>query len=69
IGCKVLNKKNHFLGLVEDIKNFGAGDLLDIHNDGKKNFYIPMDDDNLVNVDLLTKIIIVDPIDGLLDII
>jgi hypothetical protein len=28
-----------------------------------------MDDDNLVNVDLLKKIIIVDPINGLLDII
>ena len=69
IGCKVLNKQNHFLGVVEDIKNFGAGDLLDIRNEGKKNFYIPMDDDNLVNVDLLKKIIIVDPINGLLDII
>ncbi|MDC0226504.1 ribosome maturation factor RimM [Alphaproteobacteria bacterium] len=46
IGCKVLNKQNHFVGTVEDIKNFGAGDLLDIHHDGKKNFYIPIDDAN-----------------------
>jgi 16S rRNA processing protein RimM len=67
IGCKVLNKQNYILGVVEDVKNFGAGDLLDVHNQQKKNFYIPMDDDNLVNVDLLKKIIIVDPIEGLLN--
>ena len=66
IGCKVLNKENGVLGIVDDIKNFGASDLLEIKY-SKKKFYIPMDNDNLVKVDILNKIIIVNPIKGLLD--
>ena len=66
IGSKVVDLKENYLGKVEDIKNFGAGDLLEINNLNKNNFYIPMNKENLINVDIDNKIITVDPIEGLL---
>ena len=67
IGCDVFNIKKESLGIVVDIKNFGAGDLIEIITGNKKNFYIPMNDDNLISVNILEKKIIVNPMKGLLD--
>ena len=67
IGCDVYNTQKESLGIVADIKNFGAGDLIEITNSSQKNFYIPMNDDNLINVNILKKKIIVNPMKGLLD--
>ena len=67
IGCDVFNIEKKSLGTVVDIKNFGAGDLIEIKRDSKKNFYIPMNDDNLISVNILEKKIIVNPMKGLLD--
>ena len=67
IGCNVFNLENESLGSVVNIKNFGAGDLIEITCDSKKNFYIPMNDDNLISVNILEKKIIVNPMKGLLD--
>lgn len=67
IGCKVINIEKRNLGKIIDIKNFGAGDLMEISRDKSKNFFIPMNKDNLINIDLQKMIIKVDPILGLLD--
>lgn len=67
IGCKVINTEKKNLGKILDIKNFGAGDLMEISKDNNKNFFIPMNKDNLINIDLKKMIIVVDPILGLLD--
>ena len=67
IGCEVFNVKQESLGKVIDIKNFGAGDLIEITNNGKKTFYIPMNEDNFINVDIDKKKMLVNPIKGLLD--
>ena len=67
IGCKVINMKKKSLGKVIDIKNFGADNLIEIINNGKKTFYIPMNEDNIINVDINKKKILVNPIKGLLD--
>jgi 16S rRNA processing protein RimM len=67
IGCDVFNVDKVSLGIVVDIKNFGAGDLIEITSANKRNFYIPMNDDNLTNVNILEKKIIVNPMKGLLD--
>ena len=67
IGCAIFNIKKESLGIVIDIKNFGAGDLIEIKSDNNKNFYIPMNDDNLIGVNILEKKIIVNPMKGLLD--
>ena len=49
------------------IENFGAGDLLEIKNQDQKKFYIPINEQNLINVNILKKIITLNPIDGLID--
>jgi len=67
IGCKVMNTKKKDLGKIIDIKNFGAGDLIEVCKANNKNFFIPMNKDNLINVDVKKMVIIVDPILGLLD--
>ena len=67
VGCNVINIENLLLGNVVDIKNFGAGDLIEINHPDKKNFYIPMNEDNLIKININEKNIIVDPILGLLD--
>ena len=67
IGCDVFNIEKKSLGIVIDIKNFGAGDLIEVTSVSKKIFYIPMNDDNLVSVNILEKKIIVNPMKGLLD--
>ena len=67
IGCEVINVENESLGKVIDIKNFGAGDLIEIINNVKKTFYIPMNEENIINVDIYKKKILVNPIKGLLD--
>ena len=67
IDCEVINVKQESLGKVIDIKNFGADDLIEIINKSKKTFYIPMNEENLINVDIDKKKILVSPIKGLVD--
>ena len=67
IGLSVIDLKKNTLGTVEDIKNFGAGDLIEINHPNKKNFYLPMNKENLISVDIDKKVIIVDPIEGLVE--
>ena len=67
IDCEVINVKQESLGKVIDIKNFGADDLIEIISKSKKTFYIPMNVENLINVDIDKKKILVNPIKGLLD--
>ena len=67
IGCKVINTEKKDLGKIIDIKNFGAGDLLEIGNNNSKDFFIPINKDNIVNIDLQKMIIVVDPILGLIE--
>ena len=67
INCEVKTSKNILLGNIIDIDNFGAGDLIKIKKDNNKSFYIPMNEDNVVKVDLKKKLMIVNPIKGILN--
>jgi len=67
IGCEVKNIEHQNLGTVVNIQNFGASDLMEVKNNFQKSFFIPMDDDNIVNLDVRKKMIIVNPILGVLD--
>ena len=66
IGCKIMHTNGNDLGEVIDVNNFGAGDLLETTYNNKK-IYIPMNKENVVSVDIEKKIIIVDPIKGIID--
>ena len=66
VGCKIKNKNGKILGHVLNVDNFGAGDLLEtIYKD--KKIYIPLNDDNVLSVDLDKNIIFVNPIKGIID--
>ena len=65
IGCSIFMLNGKKIGNVVNVENFGASDLLEtkINN---KTFYIPMNKDNLVSVNLDKKEIIVNPIKGII---
>ena len=66
VGSEIRHENGNFLGKVISVDNFGAGDLLEtMYKD--KIFYIPLNDDNILSVDLEKKIIIVNPIKGIID--
>ena len=67
INCKVKTPKNSLLGNIINIDNFGAGDLIKIKKTNNKSFYIPMNDENIVKVDIKKKLVIVNPIKGILN--
>ena len=66
IGCELIHKNGKSFGNVISVDNFGAGDLLETTYDDKK-IYIPLNDDNVLSVDLEKKIIFVNPIKGIVD--
>mgnify|MGYP002848783995 CR=1 FL=1 len=66
IGCKIIHKNGNFIGNVISVDNFGAGDLLEIIF-RENSFYIPLNDDNVVSVDIENKNILVNPIKGIID--
>ena len=67
INSKVKTINNELLGNIINIDNFGAGDLINIKKTNNKSFYIPMNEDNIVKVDIKKKLVIVNPIKGILD--
>ena len=58
-------RQGNSLGNIINVDNFGAGDLLETIYKNRK-IYIPLDD-NVLSVDLEKKIILVDPIKGIID--
>ena len=66
IDCNVFLLNGKIVGKVIAIHNFGAGDLLEVTMNNK-NFYIPMNNENLVSVELNKKKIIINPIKGIID--
>ena len=67
IDCEIvsLDKKN--LGVVKSIENYGAGDLINVNAKNDKEFYMPINKENIVSIDLKKKIIVVNPMKGLID--
>ena len=67
INCEVKTLKNDLLGNIINIDNFGAGDLIKIKKTNNESFYVPMNEDNIVKVDIKKKLVIVSPIKGILN--
>ena len=65
IGCKAIFEKNNMTGEVTSVKNFGAGDLLEVKL-GNKIILIPFNKENNIVVNLIKKEIKLDPIPGIL---
>ena len=67
INCEVKTSQNNLLGNIINIDNFGAGDLIKIKKTNNKSFYIPMNEENIVKVDIKKKLVIVNLIKGILN--
>ena len=66
IDCSIFMLNGKKIGNVVSVEDFGASDLL-VTKINNKTFYIPMNKDNLVSVNLDKKEIIVNPIKGIID--
>ena len=64
--CKIEHEDGSFIGEVINVENFGAGNLLEVMHKGKI-FYLPLNDDNIILVDINKKMIIAKPIKGIID--
>lgn len=60
IDMNVIDTNNNEIGIVIDISNFGASDLLNIKHKNGKSFFCPMADPFLVDVDLENQKIVID---------
>ena len=67
INCEIENLEHKFIGKIVDIKNYGAGDLIEVINSNKKTFYIPMNNENIVKIKIDKKKVIINPIIGLIE--
>ena len=66
IGCKISHENGNFIGNVISVDNFGAGDLIEtIYKEN--NIYIPLNDENVLSVNIENKKIIVKPIKGIIN--
>lgn len=66
VKCKIEHQNGEIIGKVISVDNFGAGDLIEtIYKD--KKIYIPMNNDNVISIDIDAKKIIINPIKGVID--
>lgn len=66
IGCTVLTDKDEELGIVKNVVNYGASDILVISGTNNKEVMIPFVNDFILDVDLETRTIKINPVEGLL---
>tara|TARA_A100001011_G_scaffold338269_1_gene368985 strand:- start:3001 stop:3507 length:507 start_codon:yes stop_codon:yes gene_type:complete len=66
IGCKLILNDNKLTGKVTNVKNFGAGDLLEVKLNNQI-ILIPFNKENIISVFINKKEIIADPIKGILN--
>ena len=67
LGCQVFLQSDELIGEVDEIVKLPSQDLLSVAKNGKK-VLIPMVKKIIVSIDILTKKIVVDPPEGLLDV-
>lgn len=67
IGCAVKNAETaEVYGKVTDVVNYGASDILEIEDHGKKR-YVPLIDEIVINTDCENGVIEIIPMKGLFD--
>ena len=67
VDCKVKTLNNKLLGSIINVDNFGAGDLINVKQINGKSFYIPMNQENIVKIDINKRLVVVNPIKGVFD--
>lgn len=67
IGLKAINKKSQIIGTIENVSNYGAGDILEVKNK-EKSFLVPLISKNLDSINLKKKSICLSNLDQWLNI-
>ena len=67
IDCEIQLKNNRIVGYINRIDNFGAGDLINVKPLKGSDFYIPMNKDNIISINLKKNIVVINPIKGILN--
>ncbi|MDC3412922.1 ribosome maturation factor RimM [Aquibacillus sp. 3ASR75-11] len=67
IGCHVYTMTGEALGVVKEILSPGANDVWVVQRNGKKDVLIPYIDDVVKEVNIETKSIKIEPLEGLID--
>ena len=67
LGCQVFLQSDELIGEVDEIVKLPSQDLLSVAKNGKK-VLIPMVKKIIISIDILTKKIVIDPPEGLLDV-
>ena len=67
IGFEVLDDKNDKIGVLKDVDVSGPTDIFVVQREGKKDTYIPHIKNFVKSIDTDKKIIVVTPIEGLID--
>lgn len=67
IGCEVFTEDGEKLGVVHEILTPGANDVWVVEGKNGKEYLIPYIEDVVTKVDPKNKLIIINPIEGLLD--
>lgn len=64
-GLKVVDRQGTDIGIILDVVNFGASDLIDIRpGDGGQNFYLPFTDETVLKVDFNENVVLVEMPEG-----
>jgi 16S rRNA processing protein RimM len=66
MGCTVLTNDEKELGIIKDIVNYGASDIIIVESQDQKEIMIPFVNDFIEEVDLETRTVVINPIEGLL---
>ena len=67
IGLSIKITQDTRKGFVKYVVNYGSGDLLEVKLDGmEQTYFIPFDEENVTDINLSMKIIIINPQKGLL---
>ncbi len=64
VGCSVKLENGQLLGKIKNVHNFGASDLIEVHNDvSNEDTYYPFNKDFVKEVSLKDKLVILDLVD------
>jgi len=67
IGCSVKTTDEKEIGMIKEILTPGANDVWVVKGKGKKEYLIPYIEEVVKKVDVKEKVVIIEPMEGLLD--
>lgn len=67
IGCSVKTVEGEDIGIITEILTPGANDVWVVQSKNLKQYYIPYIDEVVKQVDIENQLVVIDPMEGLLD--